>query len=131
MVEDNKAEILRRIVSLLPRANCGHCGYGNCGGFALAVYEERTSPFRCVVHPKAGYEISKVLGLEIPDEWKEEYTGQTLVSTGTGRERVGISGTGHHGHGHHDGHHSHNLVHGGDGERHHHSGRHLAHRHSP
>ena len=122
----SNGEKARQIVNLLPKVNCGHCGFGNCGGFAMAVIEGRTSPFGCEVHPLAGIEISKVLGTEVPEEWKEpaEYSSQTGISTGRGVERGRVQDFRHHGHGHH----GHSLGHGGDG--HHHLGRHLTHHHS-
>ena len=58
----------KQIVSLLPRENCGKCGFENCGGFALAVAEGKASPFGCHENPSAGYEISKILGVEAPEE---------------------------------------------------------------
>jgi hypothetical protein len=128
--DSSNGEKVRQIVKLLPRVNCGHCGFGNCGGFALALVEGKASPFGCEVHPLAGIEISKVLGIEIPEEWKEpaEYSSQTGISTGIGVERGRALGFGHHGHGHHGGHHSHSLGHGRDGR--HHLRRHLIHHHS-
>jgi hypothetical protein len=120
--EKSNGEKVRQIVSLLPRVNCGHCGFGNCGGFALAIVEGKASPYGCEVHPLAGDEICKVLGIEIPEEAKvpSTYSGasQTGISTGMGRGRgLGLGlGRGHHGHssGHHKG-----------GGRHHHPWRHF------
>ena len=131
--EESNGEKVRQIVKLLPRVNCGHCGFGNCGGFALAVVDGKVSPYGCQVHPLAGDEICKVLGIEATEEMQMSYgyamSGQTGVSTGMGMGQ-GVPGFGHHG-GHHGGHHSRGLGHhskGGGG--HHHSGRHLARWHS-
>ena len=119
--EESNGEKVRQIVKLLPRVNCGHCGFGNCGGFALAIVEGKASPFGCEVHPLAGNEICKVLGIENPEEVQKsfEYSkyGRTslLTDTGMGRGR---------GHGHHGGHHSHHSGHHKSGGRHHHLWRH-------
>jgi hypothetical protein len=122
--EKSNGEKVRQIVSLLPRVNCGHCGFGNCGGFALAIVEGKASPYGCEVHPLAGDEICKVLGIENPEEVKASsgYFGysQSGISTGVGMGRGRGSGRGHHG-----GHHSHSSGHHRGGGRHHHLQRHF------
>ena len=127
-VETKDKEKLRKIVNLLPKENCGKCGFENCGKFALAVAEGKASPFGCHENPSAGYEISKVLGVEAPEEVKVPagYPGysQTGVSTGTGMEQGRGPGQGH-GRGHH-GHHGKGGGRGG----HRQSGRHHAKQHS-
>ncbi|MEE8419281.1 MAG: (Fe-S)-binding protein [Dehalococcoidales bacterium] len=65
--EKSKGEKLKTVVSLLPKKNCGKCGFENCGRFAVAVVEEKTSPFGCHSNPPAGYQISRVLGIEVPE----------------------------------------------------------------
>jgi Na+-translocating ferredoxin:NAD+ oxidoreductase RNF subunit RnfB len=109
---DNKTETLKKIINALPRANCGHCGYGNCGGFALAVYEGRASPFHCVVHYRAGYEICRILGMEVPEEWKDD----AAINPGAELSQMPA-------HSHHGIHRRHSLKHAaGDGRRHHRGG---------
>jgi len=61
----NKDKI-RDIYELLPKLNCGLCGYGSCGRFAKAVAGGRTSPFGCRRNPWAGYKISEIIGAEAP-----------------------------------------------------------------
>jgi hypothetical protein len=65
--KDETREKLRRIVGLLPRLNCGQCGFDNCGRFAVAVTEGRASPFGCQQNPSAGYQILKILGRQVPE----------------------------------------------------------------
>ena len=116
--EKSNGEKARKIVSLLPKENCGKCGFENCGGFAMAVAEGEASPFGCHENPSAGYEISKVLGVEAPEEVK----AQAGISAGTGVERGRGPGRGHgRGHGF--------VHHGKGGGGHRHSGRHHARRH--
>jgi hypothetical protein len=120
--EESNGEKVRQIVRLLPRVNCGQCGFGNCGGFALAVVEGKASPYGCQVHPLAGDEICKVLGIENPEEVKASsgYFGSSQtgiaasVGIGRGRDR-----------GHHGGHHVRSLGHGKGGGRHHHHRRYF------
>ncbi|MBW2002836.1 MAG: hypothetical protein JRI30_10040 [Deltaproteobacteria bacterium] len=57
---------IRTIYELLPHINCGLCGYDNCGQFAKAVAEGRASPFGCRQDPWVGYNISEIIGLEVP-----------------------------------------------------------------
>jgi len=56
----------REIVALLPKRNCGKCGYENCGQFALAAIAGSASPFGCRRDRAAGHEISRILGKEAP-----------------------------------------------------------------
>ena len=65
--KDDTRERLRRIVALLPQLNCGHCGFDNCGRFAVAVTEGRASAFGCRQNPSAGYQVLEVLGQEAPE----------------------------------------------------------------
>ena len=111
MVNDAKnTEKLRRIVNLLPRENCGKCGYDNCGAFAVALVAGKASPLDCHKSLASVKEICEVLGIEVPE-------GAASPALTHGR--------GHHGrHGHHI-HHGHGR--GGDGHRH--PGRHHARRH--
>ena len=116
--EKSNGEKARKIVKLLPKENCGKCGFENCGGFAMAVAEGEASPFGCHENPSAGYEISKVLGVEVPEEVK----AQAGISAGTGMGQGRGPGRGHgRGHGF--------VHHGKGGGGHRHSGRHHARRH--
>jgi Na+-translocating ferredoxin:NAD+ oxidoreductase RNF subunit RnfB len=95
MVTENDAQNkLKDIVNLLPRKNCGKCGYENCPKFAMAVIKREASPFGCSQDSSAGYAISNVLGLAVPD-------AQTAPQAGTG---LGNAHGKHHGDKHHSTH---------------------------
>lgn len=101
--EKTNVQKAREIVALLPKENCGKCGFENCGRFALAVIEGSASPFGCHHNPGAGYEICKVLGREVPED-----AGVLAGSRGHhhGGHHVHVSGHhGGHGRGHNGGHH--------------------------
>jgi len=57
---------IKEIYDLLPKLNCGFCGFGNCGQFARAVAEGRASPLGCWQNPRVGYRISEIIGVEVP-----------------------------------------------------------------
>ena len=65
LVSVNKDKI-RKIYEVLPKLNCGLCGYKGCGQFALAVAERKQSPFGCHQNPWAGYSISNIIGIRVP-----------------------------------------------------------------
>jgi len=65
-VTASNKEKIRKIYEVLPKLNCGLCGYGNCGRFAKAVAEGRASPFDCRQNPWSGYKISEIIGAEVP-----------------------------------------------------------------
>lgn len=102
------SEKARKIINLLPKENCGKCGFNNCGGFALAVAEGKASPFGCRKDPSAGYEIGKVTGIEATEE-AMAYASYSLIA------RPGIPTSVHTGYGMGPGHHrdkGHGLVYG-------------------
>ena len=59
-------EKTKEIYELLPKLNCGLCGFGNCGQFARAVTEGKASPFGCRQNPWSGYRISEIIGAKVP-----------------------------------------------------------------
>ena len=59
-------EKIREIYEVLPKLNCGFCGFGSCGQFARAVAEGRASPFGCRQNPWSGYRISEIVGMKVP-----------------------------------------------------------------
>ncbi|MCD6358574.1 MAG: hypothetical protein J7L90_01270 [Dehalococcoidia bacterium] len=61
----NKDKI-REIYEVLPKLDCGFCGFGSCGQFARAVAEGKASPFGCRQNPRAGYKISELIGVKVP-----------------------------------------------------------------
>ncbi len=58
-------EKIKQIYEVLPKLDCGFCGFGSCGQFARAVSEGRASPFGCKQNPQSGYAISKIVGAEV------------------------------------------------------------------
>ena len=65
MAVGNKEKI-REIYEVLPKLNCGFCGFETCGKFARAVAEGRASPFGCRQNPWSGYRISEIVGMKVP-----------------------------------------------------------------
>jgi Na+-translocating ferredoxin:NAD+ oxidoreductase RNF subunit RnfB len=61
-------EKIRRIYEILPRMNCGLCGFESCAKFARAVAEGKASPFACRQDPGAGYAIGRIVGVEMLGE---------------------------------------------------------------
>jgi len=59
-------EKIGEIYELLPKLNCGFCGFGSCGQFARAVAEGKASPFGCRQNPWSGYRISEIIGAKVP-----------------------------------------------------------------
>jgi len=59
-------EKIKEIYEVLPKLNCGLCGFGNCGQFARAVAEGKASPFGCRQNPWSGYRISELMGMKVP-----------------------------------------------------------------
>ena len=59
-------EKIGEIYELLPKLNCGFCGFGSCGQFARAVAEGKALPFGCRQNPWSGYRISEIIGAEVP-----------------------------------------------------------------
>ena len=119
--EISNGEKARQIVSLLPKENCDKCGFENCGKFALAVIKGKAAPFGCHKNPSAGYEISKVLGIEVTEE--------SQVPAGYPEFPHRSKGLGHrYSCGHGLGHHRHGCGHGRGREGYQHPGRHHARR---
>ena len=107
--ESKDTEKLRKLVNLLPKENCGKCGYDNCGAFAVALVAGKASPFDCNGAIPNTKEICEILGIEVPE-------GAELLAVEHGR-----------GHGGGHGHHKHGSHHGGNGHGkgdHHHAGSH-------
>ena len=65
MAVSNKEKI-RGIYEVLPKLDCGFCGFGSWGQFARAIAEGRASPFGCRQNPWAGYRISEIVGMKVP-----------------------------------------------------------------
>lgn len=61
--KDEREEI---ILTLLPGANCGGCGYPGCGGLASAIVQKKAQVTDCaVVSQENASEIAKVMGMTV------------------------------------------------------------------
>ncbi len=57
-----------RIEEILPRANCGSCGYGGCAAYAEALAKGEAEPGQCAPGgPEAAKQIADILGLAVGD----------------------------------------------------------------
>ena len=74
-------EKIRQIYEILPKLNCGLCGFPNCGQFARAVAQGKASPFGCKQNPLSGYKISGIIGIKVP---AYRYGLQPVFATGSG-----------------------------------------------
>lgn len=101
----------RKIVTLLPKENCGKCGYNNCGEFAIALAEGKASPYDCHKSQSSAREIAEVAGIELPERAEVHACAHSHHHPGDMGHHFG-----HH-HGHYDGRHGH-------GRHHHEGGRH-------
>lgn len=57
---------MREIVKVLPKFNCGLCGFGNCGHYARAVAEGRASPNLCIGGYSVARTICDIIGAKMP-----------------------------------------------------------------
>jgi Na+-translocating ferredoxin:NAD+ oxidoreductase RNF subunit RnfB len=57
---------IKKIYELLPKLNCGLCGFKNCGQFAKAVAKKQASPFGCSQNPWLGYKLSEIIEVKVP-----------------------------------------------------------------
>ncbi len=91
-----------KIVSYLPKENCGKCGFPNCGSFAISVAKLENSAFGCHKDPSSGYRISEIIGIAVSESDREkELAHHTNHHGNSGCLKHGYSD---HGHGRH--HHS-------------------------
>jgi hypothetical protein len=58
-------EKARKIVALLPKENCGKCGFNSCGEFAMAVVQGHASPYGCRKQPSSDDKISEIMGIAV------------------------------------------------------------------
>jgi hypothetical protein len=88
-----------KIVSLLPKENCGKCGFPNCGSFAMAVAKMEAPAFGCHKEPSSGYKISEIIGVEVSQSDREiELNHHLRHQRESGCQEQGHL---HHGHGTH------------------------------
>ena len=64
----NTKDRIKRIYDILPKIDCGRCGFGTCAKFARAVAGGQASPFACRQDSGAGYAISRIMGAGISGE---------------------------------------------------------------
>jgi Na+-translocating ferredoxin:NAD+ oxidoreductase RNF subunit RnfB len=62
----DKLQKMREIVKVLPKLNCGFCGFGNCGDYAKALVEGKASPGFCIGGPLVTQKICDIMGLKYP-----------------------------------------------------------------
>lgn len=72
--KDERAE---KILSVLPGANCGSCGYAGCGAFADAVVNDGAPVNGCTVGKKTvADKIAEIMGVEAGEV--KEYTARVM-----------------------------------------------------
>ena len=64
---------IREIVKVLPKFNCGLCGFGNCGHYARAVAEGRASPNLCIGGYSEARRICDITGAKMPTTLQGTY----------------------------------------------------------
>jgi Na+-translocating ferredoxin:NAD+ oxidoreductase RNF subunit RnfB len=57
---------MRQIVSVLPKLNCGFCGFGNCVNYAKALVEGKAAPNRCIGGAWVAQKICDITGMKMP-----------------------------------------------------------------
>jgi len=95
MQDKKDKDKIMEIIKVLPKLNCGECGFENCGKFAIAVADGRALPFGCRQDPSVGYELSKIIGVQVPEVAAQPiYTG--ILDRGQSRAQVKGTGQGKH-----------------------------------
>ena len=65
--EDIKEKI-KKIIKVLPKLNCGKCGFDNCGKFAKAVAEGKEPCYGCVSGgPLVANKVCEIMGVKVPE----------------------------------------------------------------
>ncbi|MCM8819158.1 MAG: RnfABCDGE type electron transport complex subunit B [Candidatus Omnitrophica bacterium] len=83
-VEENP--LFSKIYTLLPKANCGGCGFAGCSAFAESLIENKTSVDKCVLLDEKSFsEICKLLG--ITSEKKEKLVARVFCYGGTNAKK--------------------------------------------
>jgi len=64
-------EKTKKIIKILPKLNCGKCGFDNCGKFAKAVAEGKAPCYGCISGgPLVANKICEVMGVKAPETTK-------------------------------------------------------------
>ncbi len=83
MVE--KDERIDRIVSCLPGANCGGCGFAGCGNFAQAVIKNEAPYSACpVCNQDQKEQIASIMGVDAADDGGEKMCAVVLCQGASG-----------------------------------------------
>jgi len=83
-VEENP--LIPKIYELMPKANCGACGFAGCSGFVEALIEGKTSIEKCaLLSPENREKICKILGIE--SEEKERKVARVLCAGGVNAKK--------------------------------------------
>lgn len=62
----DKLQRMREIIKVLPKFNCGLCGFGNCGNYARALVEGKAPPNLCIGGYLVAQKICSILGTRMP-----------------------------------------------------------------
>jgi len=87
-------EKVKKIVKVLPKLNCGKCGFDNCGKFARAVAKEKASCYGCVSGgPLVANKVCEIMGVRVPEKTKisASYPGSPQPRVASGRMNRGRS----------------------------------------
>ncbi|MCM8785063.1 MAG: RnfABCDGE type electron transport complex subunit B [Candidatus Omnitrophica bacterium] len=83
-IEENP--LFSKIYELLPKANCGACGFAGCSAFAESLIENKTTPEKCVMVDKLSLvKICEILGIEA--EKKEKFVARILCHGGVNAKK--------------------------------------------
>jgi|GEM_PF-5310468 len=75
-----------KVYELLPKGNCGACGYAGCSAFAEVLIENKVTPEKCVmIGEKELSEICKLLGIEKIQ--KEKFVARICCYGGTNAKK--------------------------------------------
>lgn len=65
-IAQDKLQRMRGIIKVLPKFNCGLCGFGNCGNYARALVEGKAAPNLCIGGYLVAQKICSILGTRMP-----------------------------------------------------------------
>jgi Na+-translocating ferredoxin:NAD+ oxidoreductase RNF subunit RnfB len=97
MNQDNES-LIDNVYEVLPKRDCGLCGYGTCRRFARAVVDRRAPPSGCRQDPLAAHRIAEILGMTVKGHesraasapFGRAATNGTLTGTTASRELSSI-----------------------------------------
>ena len=86
----DKLQRMREIIKVLPKFNCGLCGFGNCGSYARALVEGKALPNLCIGGYLVAQKICSITGTRMPlkpqrayfvQPWMQYYGAGISVTT--------------------------------------------------